>query len=236
MFRPRILSKNHFTIAGLRVEVCSNEWSAPPAYQVLVDAAWKTLLAHTAQPLWDGTYYRVLAELDLDREMIRLGTIRYRYIATFPALHQYHTDHRLDPLLHLSTIALIRTNDRYYLFGRRTRNGEIDLIGGGVQRDELEIATGADLERNLLKEIHEEVGIGGDNLERLTGIGILLSGTSNVLIIGHANADLNRSEAVARFAERSEEEMSEPVFVAENDLCSALRSMNDYRPLIPELI
>ena len=240
MFLSRILSKNHFTIAGLGVKVCSNEWSAPAVYEALVDAAWKDLLAHTTQPIWDGTYYRVLNPAELENGSgtveVRLGTIRYRYIATFAELHRHHARYQLEPLHHLSTIALLRTSDGYYLFGRRTSNGEIDLIGGGVQRDELVIAKGPDLERNLLKEIHEEVGIDGTRIHQVTGIGILFSSTSNVLIVGHANVGLTRSESVARFALRTDDEMSEPVFVREDELRPVLRSMSDYRPLIPELI
>jgi predicted NUDIX family phosphoesterase len=157
-------------------------------------------------------------------------------VSTFPKLHQQHADHELEPFHHLSTIALIRTLDGHYLFGRRSRNGEVDLIGGGVQCDELAVTCGADLERNLFKEIHEEVGIREDDIEQLAGIGILLSGTSNVLIVAHANLALTRAEAAARFAMRTDNEMSEPVFVRECELCPMLRAMSDYRRLIPELI
>lgn len=238
MFLPRVISHTAFDIGKSNVSVCPNEWTAPEAYDALVGPAWEDLVK--ASRVWDGTYYRVL-NADALRDGIgpvalRLGTIRYRYVATYPMLHQHHALDQLEPLYHLSTIALIRTRDGYYLFGKRSRNGEIDLIGGGVQSDELVITSGADLERNLLKEIREEVGIAGKQMERLTGIGILLSSTSNVLIVGHADATLTREEAIATFALRTEEEMAEPVFVPEDELCRALRSMRDYRRLIPELM
>lgn len=240
MFLPRILSKNTFDIRGLGVEVCPHEWTVPSAYEILVQETWKDLLARSRHPIWDGTYYRLLNPAGLewgeDAITLRLGTIRYRYIATYPMLHQHHAIHQLGPLHHVSTIALICTGDGYYLFGRRMRNGEIDLIGGGVQRDELAIANGADLERNLLKEIQEETGISGTEIRQLTGIGILLSENSNVLIVGHAKAGLTRAEATARFALRTEDEMFELVFIPENGLRSALREMSDYRRLIPELM
>lgn len=236
MLLPRTISKTGFKIGELAVSVCPDEWTPPSAYGALVNAAWDGLLAHATQQIWDGTYYRVLAVQDFDRGTIRLGTIRYRYIATFPALHQHHARLQLEPLHHLSTIALVRTRDAYYLLGRRAGNGKTDLIGGGVQADELEIASGADIERNLLKEIHEETGLNSSEIDHLEGIGILLSGTSNVLIVGHANVGLTKAEAIARFALRTDEEMSEPVFIPEGELDSALHAMTDYRPLISELM
>ena len=240
MLLPHIFSKQGFDIAKLPVSVCPDQWTAPPAYDVLVDAAWRQMLRESRHPLWDGTYYRLLNPADVENGMgtspLRLGAIRYRYIATFAALHQHHAFHQLDLVHHLSTTAVIRTRDNYYLFGRRTRNGEIDLIGGGVQRDELEVTSGADLERNLLKEIREETGVSAHDVQQLTGIGILRSANSNVLIVANANLSLTKVEAIARFVLRPENEMSELVFVPETGLYPTLNSMSDYRPLIPELM
>ena len=240
MYLARVISKTAFDIASLTISVSPHRWTPPSVYDDLVTTEWQKLLVRTPQPIWDGTYYRVLNPADLENGTepltVRLGTIRYRFIATFPLLHQAHAHHQLEPLHHLSTIALLRTSDGYYLFGRRTRNREIDLIGGGVQKDELEIASGADLERNLIKEIHEETGISRNRIDRLSGIGILLSGTSNVLMVGHAHVDPTRAEAIAAFALRTENEMSEAVFIPGNELPCFLRSKSDYRPLIPQLM
>jgi 8-oxo-dGTP pyrophosphatase MutT (NUDIX family) len=240
MFVPRVLFASAFPIHRLGAELRVSVWAPPAEYEDLVTTTWEDLRAHAKQPIWDGTYYRVLNPFALENGFgvlsLRLGTIQYRYVSTYPALHQHHARLQLEPLYHLSTIALLRTSDDYYLFGRRTRNGEMDLIGGGVQSDELAISCGADLERNLRKEFHEEAGIRSADIAQLTGIGILLSGTSNVLIVGYAILSLTKAAATARFALRTENEMSEPVFITQNELGPALRSLGDYRPLIPELI
>jgi 8-oxo-dGTP pyrophosphatase MutT (NUDIX family) len=190
--------------------------------------------------IWDGTYYRVVNASQLETRsevgLMQLGTIRYRYIATFPTLHRHHARCGLDPLYHLSTTALIRTIDGYYLFGKRARNGSIDLIGGGAHADELMISGGPNIEQNLYKEIHEEVGIWEDEIEELAGIGIVFSGTSNVLVIGHARAGLSKADAIARFGQRTENEMTEPIFVHEDKLRGFLRDMTRYRKLIPGLL
>lgn len=236
MFPPRILSKNDFAIADLGIEVCSSEWTAPPGYESLVLAAWGEMRMRARYPIWDGTYYRVLNAVEFDGARMRLGTIRYRYIATFPGLQQHHAGYQLEPLHHLSTVALIRTSDGHYLFGKRTRDGSVDLIGGGVQTDELPVTRGADLERNLLKEMREEVGLAGDDICALTGIGVLSSATSNVIIVGHSKARLSKAEATDRFARRTEDEIAEPIFVSETALPDFLRGLTDYRKLIPELL
>ena len=229
-----------FSIAGIRVQVCAEKWTATPEYNSLVDIEWESMVFQAKNSIWDGTYYRVVnaSELETRSEvgLMQLGTIRYRYIATFSALHQHHARCGLDPLYHLSTTALIRTTDGYYLFGKRARNGSIDLIGGGAQTDELMISGGPSIEQNLYKEIHEEVGICEDDIEELAGIGIVLSGTSNVLIIGHARAGLSKTDAIARFGQRTENEMTEPMFVHEDKLRGFLREMTDYRTLIPDLL
>jgi 8-oxo-dGTP pyrophosphatase MutT (NUDIX family) len=240
MLTPRVLRKEPFSIADINVEVQDHEWTATPEYERIVGAAWEKRISETKYPLWDGTYYRVMniaeACIPASTPMFRLGTIRYRYIATFPALCQEHKKRRLEALYHLSTIALIQTTDDYYLFGKRTRNGAIDIIGGGVQKDELAVSTGADIERNLFKEIREEIGIPANAIERMNGIGILLSGTTNVLVVGHACLRLSKADAELRFAERGDNEMATPIFVPQDKLRAFLGDMPDYRNLIPDLL
>jgi len=240
MFTPRILTRASFTLADIGIELCAHEWQPTPAYNALVHAEWRRMVARSAEPLWDGLYYRVLNLDELEKgaapATLRLGAVRYRHIATFPALHDHHARLHLDPFNHLSTGALIRTSDGFYLFGRRARNGATEIIGGGVQSDELVVASGADLERNLYKELREEVGITRPDIHALSGIGILYAATSNVIVIAHAAVGLSRAAAENRFLARTEPEMAAPVFVPEHDLRAALHSMAGYRTLIPELL
>jgi hypothetical protein len=240
MFIPRILSNASFSIANIGVQICGDEWTATPEYDALVDTEWKKMLIGAKHSIWDGTYYRVLnaagMEIGLVSGSMQLGIIRYRYIATFPALHAEHSRCHLDPLYHLSTIALIRTLDGHYLFGKRARNGQVDCIGGGVQRDEMVVSCGADIERNLYKEMNEEIGIGNGDVVAILGIGVLLSGTSNVLIVGHVRIGLSKADAASRFDRRTENEMAELAFVPADGLRAFLYSMDDYRNLIPNLL
>lgn len=243
MFTPAILHKSPYELAGVIVSVSESEWTPSASYDVLVRDAWQERIreaASEAHPIWDGQFYRVTNIGDVrggsPPPRLCLGTIFYRYIATFRALHEHHAREGLEPLYHLSTAGLIRTNDGQFVFGKRSRNGAIDLIGGGVQSDELAITCGADIEVNLRKEILEELGVRSEQIESVKGKGILLSTTSNVLIIAAVDLALSLNEVAAQFADRSDDEMSDLVAVDEDDLSAFLSNMTDYRALIPALM
>jgi 8-oxo-dGTP pyrophosphatase MutT (NUDIX family) len=240
MLTPQILSRGVFPISRIAVEIHEDEWHANPEYNALVDAEWERLLQCSPSPMWDGKYYRVLNPATLDSETgpgtFRLGTVSFRYIATYRALNEIHARSSLQPLNHLSTVALIRTYDGFYVFGRRARLRTIDLIGGCVQQDEISVASGTDIEQNLYKEIQEEVGISQSDIETLEAIGIVQSSISNVIVVGHARAHLTKSDAIRKFEDRTEEEMDEPIFIPAHDLRRFLTSLADYRALLPLLL
>ena len=238
MYTPRLLSTRLFSISNLRIENRDAVWRSTPEYDELVQLEWKDILRRARTRVWDGTYYRVLNPSVFEGNEpspILLGTIAYRYIATFPSLSQEHSRFNLDPLNHLSTVALIRTTDDLYVFGVRKRNGTVDLIGGGVQSDEIEIHSGADLETNLHKEIFEEAGLNRADIEDLPGIGIVLSGTSNVLIVGYSQLTVNSAEVQKRFEQRTDDEINRLVFVSANKAREFLIQMSDYRRLLTQL-
>jgi len=241
MYEPRVLKKGPFRIGDIAVELCGEPWRANAQYDALVEPAWRARIAEVAaygRHMWDGVFYRLTDLSPFENGgngAYRLGTVAYRYVATFRALHAEHAALGLEPFNHLTTAALIRTCDGHYLFGRRG-NGAIDLIGGGVQPEELAVSSGADLERNLRKEILEEVGIPTDALAGLEGLGVLMSGTSNILIIAEVATSLTRHAAEEAFARREEDEMAQPVFVPERELSAFLHGLTDYRRLIPQLL
>ncbi len=243
MFKPRIAYQGKFRIAEIGIEPVDHVWRVDADYEQLVAAKWRELTALAAAEnhrLWDGVHYRV-ANMDTLGSpngglTLRLGTISFRYVATYRGLQEKHKAAGLAPLHHLSIAGAIRTADGQYLFGKRTRNGAIDFIGGGVQPSELAVSTGADIERTLFKEIAEEVGIRDTDLGQPQGIGIVVSGTSNVLVIAHVETALSAKGVRETFARRAEDEMAEPVFVPAAELPAYLRGMTDYRVLVADLL
>ena len=243
MFTPTILHRSQFELSNIPISVLDGEWTPSAAYEGLVRDAWQDHIREatsSGHKVWDGRFYRVTNVSDMkgDSTLPRfcLGTISYRYIATFRALHECHATDGLEPLNHLSTAGLIRTRDGQFLFGRRSRSGTIDLIGGGAQSDELAIRSGSDIEANLRKEILEELGVRNTQILDVKGMGVLLSTTSNVLVVATVDLGLSTDEVAAQFAGRSDDEMSELVAVNESDLSAFLLGLTDYRTLIPELM
>lgn len=240
MLTPRVLIRSRFDFAQITVVVSGEPWSSTPEYDALVEAEWRRVRSSSRTRLWDGTHYRVRNAGELAGRStpgtLELGTVRYRYIATYPLLSTPHAALGLGALNHLSTGALIRTSDGLYLFGVRARNGATELIGGGVQRDELQVASGADIEGNLFKEIHEEAGLDREEFAEMRGIGVVQAESSNIIFVGHGQLRLSRAEAERRFAQRTEDEMAEVVFVPEGELSGSLGGLPGYRRLVAELL
>jgi 8-oxo-dGTP pyrophosphatase MutT (NUDIX family) len=235
MYTPYILCPPPLPLREIHVEVCGDVWTASAEYDALVESVWAKM--RVEQSLWDGDYYRVVDPTEISCGVgVRLGIIPYRYIATYPRLHEQHMRYGLKALHHLSTAALVRSSDGFYAFGKRARNGMVDLLGGGVQPKELTVACGADLESNLYKEILEEAGLRRPDVEELTGIGVVVSGTSNVILMALVHLKIGCGEIEEQFSARTEDEMAELVFVPEMELQRYLDEMADYRKLISTLL
>jgi len=236
MYAPSVVSSRSFALSSLKIVCAESQWSSSARYDELVRSEWEAIVRESTAHIWDGRYYRVQNPDAFARDSalfpICLGTIAYRYIATFPRLFDEHAGLALEPLNHLSTIALIRTADNRYVFGVRNRTGLLELIGGGAQCDELEIHSGADLEKNLYKEAFEEAGLNEADFNDLAGAGVVTSSTSNILIVAHAKLNLDSDEVRRKFELRSEDEMNRLVFIPSENVRSLLKGMHDYRNLI----
>lgn len=235
MYTPYILRRHPLRLREIHLELCNELWVSNAEYEELVQSVWAKM--RRERSLWDGNYYRVLDPTELSGgATVRLGMIPYRYIATYPRLHEQHLQHALSALNHLSTGALIRTSDGFYVFGKRARNGIADILGGGVQPEELAVTCGADLEENLYKEILEEAGLHRSDVKELRGIGAVVAATSNVILMALVYLKITSNEVETRFSGRTEEEMAELVFVPESEIQKYLDGMTDYRKLISTLL
>ena len=236
MFRPCVLSKGPVSLSDYALSDTGVSWRANPDYDALVAPIWQERVAAAAardHHLWDGRHYRLMDIGELSGNRLRLGTIDYRYIVTVRALYEQHRQHRLDPPHHISTAALLRTVDGHYVFGRRKVNGAIDLIGGGLQP---EAGVAPDFAENIRKEIREETGITTAVLGAMRGLGVVMSTTSNVLVIAHQDTVLTAEGVREAFAHREDDEMAEPVFVPQSEIADYLRGLTDYRPYVAELL
>ncbi|MBV9541966.1 MAG: hypothetical protein JO167_11940 [Alphaproteobacteria bacterium] len=229
--------KGPFDLEAFRLDIADDRpWRAHPDYDALVDRMWeKRVIDAKARDhhLWDGTHYRLLDPAELTgRGPLHVGTVSFRYLATWQLLQAEHAAHKLDPFHHVSVASLLHTANDDYVFGKRALNGAIDLIGGGFQK-EGGVQTFAD---NFRKEIQEELGVTPDRLGPLTGLGIVRAANSNVLVIADVPARLTNDELLAAFERREDNEMAAPVFVPAAELTRFLLGLTSYRRLIPQLL
>ncbi len=243
MFEAKTLYNKKFSARDIHIELLDNaEWTASSVYDQEVNRVWQNKVAEafTANTtIWDGMYYRVTNVADIQETktiVLKLGTVPYRYIATAHELQDLYKEYGFAPTFHLSTAAMMRTTEGLYFFGKRSVNGKIDLIGGGVQPGELKVESGIDLERSVRKEIAEETGIQKEHIESLEGLGILHSTTSNIILIFLVQLNVSESEVREVFKSRSEDEMADLVFVAAKDIKDYLKALPTFRPLITELL
>ncbi len=238
LYEPRILFKGPVTLSQFAPAVTGGPWPSSADYDDMVQTSWRRRVESAAargHHLWDGTHYRLTHIADIARAgPLRLGTVSFRYIATYRFLHEQHQSFSLDPLHHISTAALLLTADGFYLFGKRAINGSVDLIGGGLQTEDGESTP--DFERNIRKEIREETGIVPADLHAMNGLGVVMSTTSNILVIAHVATALTAAQVQTIFARRDDDEMAELVMVPRAEISAYLRSLTDYRPLVADLL
>lgn len=235
MDTPYILCPPPLPLREIHIEVCDDVWAPSAEYDALVDSVWAKMSMD--EPLWDSLYYRVLDLSELSGgAKVRLGMIPYRYIATYRTLHEQHKRYGLEPLNHLSTAALVRTSDGFFVFGKRAQNGMPDLFGGGVQPEELAVTCGTDLEENVYKELLEEAGIRRSDVAELAGIGVVIAENSNVIVMALVHLKMGSGKMQSQFSSRTEDEMAELASVPEVELHQYLGEMADYRKLIPYLL
>lgn len=141
MYPAKIIFNKRFSLADMQIEILSDSAGKfPMDYDQHVTELWQAkeeLAKQTGIRLYDGIYYRVtnVSEIEETEKLIlRLGNIPYRYIATASALEDFITQSSIEPTFHLSTGTMIRTAEGTYLFGQKSKNGRIDLIGGGAQK------------------------------------------------------------------------------------------------------
>jgi 8-oxo-dGTP pyrophosphatase MutT (NUDIX family) len=238
VYEPCVLLKGPFALDGFDLVQDGPAWRPDGGYEALVGPIWQERAAVAAargHPIWDGTHYRLTHADDLTNGgPVRLGTIDFRYIVTIRRLWDAHVARGHGPYHHISTAALLRTADGHYVFGKRAVNGTVDLIGGAFQPDET-LGEAANFETNVLKEIREETGIGRGALGAMTGLGIVMSTTSNVLVVADVPTMLTRDAVLETFATREDDEMAEPVFVPAAGVRDYLRGLGDYRAVVAGL-
>lgn len=241
---PKILTSKFFDRNTFEIKMIPSSLILSQELQHQVDSNWKNFVTESnkkGSKLWDGIYYR-LENIDAvknDSQILSFSTIPYSVIRGLTFRRDLSKLKKQFRPNHIATAALIHTSDNYFVFGERNKktlsNYSIDLIGGGLQPDELEIKICSDIFDNQLKEINEELGVENQHVISLNGIGIVLSSRYNVIFIFYAELNLTKNQIEKFFKENNDEEMEGIVFVKEEKLEEFLSDKGSYRPLVSKL-
>lgn len=205
---------------------------------------WEEIVKKSEQEgtkIWDGTYYRLdnVPEIKNGSNEFKLSTIKYSLVKAYRGLSEQNNLTEDQYTYHINTGGLIKTTDNFYVFGNKNsdlNNPIVDFIGGGLQEDELIVETGNDIERNVFKEIKEEINLEIEDINESKIIGILLAKSMAIIIIFEVNLKLTKEEVQDKFNEREEDEIKSLVFIPEKDIREFLNNQSDYRALVGELI
>lgn len=228
-------------------EICHREvfpiWAHKKMEQ-RINETWKVLLTYYAEHgmrVWDAPHYRLnnIAEVSSGSCRLELSVVMFSTVKSLIEIRRHCPLPDSYNSYHLNVGALIKTSDNFYLFGARSNTAyanKTDIIGGGLQVDELPIASGNDIRKTLFKEMQEEANISETQVVSSEVMGILLSSSTGLIILFDVCLNSAKAELVSRFVTRSDQEMADLIFVPATELVSFLEGLHDYRKLIPKLL
>lgn len=246
MKKSNIILANCPDIESFEV-VFSNSSLNLSAYENTLTGYWNDVIEDSNKAgieVWDGLYYRLenIDELINGAMQLQLSTVPYSTVRSLIKLKQSHNT--LDSSYfsyHINTGALISTSDDLFVFGQKTRlSGTqfIDLIGGGLQKDELTVKQVADIKNNILKEAFEEANISSSMIDWVNLNSFVLTNTMSVIILFNIKLNVDKSQLLKAFESRVENELSGLEFFDKLDVGEFSRRENalSYLSLIPQLV
>lgn len=134
--------------------------------------------------------------------------------------------------------AIIETKDNYFLLGNLTKNttavNKNNLIGGILSKDEMPVKDSNDIFESLCNEIFEELNIKKEKIQDMFLKSIILSERLAAGFIFYVKLNVNREDVENTFI--SNNEVSGLDFYIEDEFKKALKSIDDTRKLISELV
>lgn len=239
---PKILFAGQLeSDAILLSDVCS---AVPLPEGVDFESRWKEFVQERQQAgvkCWDAELYRLERLVPDGRTIsLELGSIRVMHVLIgAPLVRQRNLGEEYWPK-NLFTCGLLRTIEGSYIFaklsGKTVGNRSIDLVGGALSRDEIQLRSGLDLETALYREFKEELNLGKELITRSEFIGAIRTGALSVGLIFRCYLNCSVDDLQRRFKECNDGEISELIIVEENRLLEFLHSKDSYLPTVGELL
>ena len=235
MFRGKILVQNTCPLENIQVTVQDDWFSYPPKLQEHIDTIREAKVLESEQKwskLWDGNNYRLVQyESNPTSLQLDLGYVKYRNARVTKFLlediSKLPTDQRANSIF---VSWYIHTQDKYSVRGERSarylcKDGEIEIIGGVLQPDEILVSTIQDILNWFLKEVEEETGVPAEYTQNPHLVGITQSEHLNIGIIFQIDIALTKDEVLQKFHEKNDLEMKNLLFIPQDKTIDFLNTL-----------
>ncbi|MBN1617878.1 hypothetical protein JW887_00870 [Candidatus Dojkabacteria bacterium] len=155
--------------SNVTVKFATKDRKLSKTYINLREKVWERFKSNKKESVWNGEIYTIhkIIQHTNGRLCIEVGLCEYKDIILSRELGDEMIYSRFGSnyiFQHIETVALPRTVSGKYVYGVRNnktshREGELDMIGGLVNRDEIKITSFGALKKNIIKEVLEETGI-----------------------------------------------------------------------------
>jgi 8-oxo-dGTP pyrophosphatase MutT (NUDIX family) len=205
-----------------------------------LDDIWSRLQERSAalgHPLWDGLHYR-LENLQAVRggdPTLALSLIPYARVRALLELARTRPLETRQEPRNMNTGAVVRTREGLLAFGAKPGRGQsmvLDLVGGGLQEDELAVRSGPDLARNMLKELEEELNVPPDRVETIWPVGFALTERHSVILLFDVRLACSGEELHFRFSHRQDRELQDLVLCLPREAGARLQEASGHFPLL----
>ena len=244
MISPKILVKGKFYADD--IIVTTNPVSNRKVDDVLeskVKVAWKEVYKKAkaeGKQVWDGVSFR-LNDVREEHSHLKLEVSPIKFSVRYPLNKMKEDLERLGEDYYPRGMAIggfIKTLDGEFIFGQRSgksmTSNKIDFIGGVIE--EHDGASGQSLLSRNQIEIKEEVGIDRRFIDEMFVVGVVLSNTTNVILITYTELSMGSLEVRNVFSKATDDEMSDLIFVEEKNLAEYLESLGGYKTMVIELL
>ncbi|GGE87385.1 hypothetical protein [Pseudoalteromonas gelatinilytica] len=245
MVNSKIIWEGNSNIEDFKIVTCKSCLRLFSCEETLKDY-WQEVLEeakNAGTEIWDGQYYRLenIDEIQRGSLQLKLSTIPYSTIRSLIKLGQQQNLASCYFPYHINTGALISTSDDLFVFGQKsTQSGAhfIDLIGGGLQKDELVVQQAIDIKKNILKEAFEEANITSSMIDWINLNSFILTNTMSVVILFNIKLNVDKSQLIQSFEGRVENELSGLQFFDHESVNELSHKENrlSYLSLIPKLV
>lgn len=216
----------------------------PPEYQASLEAEWNNIVVHKQNlgtKIWNCDLYRLesfaFREGSLQLEFATVQTKEVLVFCRHVKEHQYPEKYWPKNMF---VASIVETSDAQCLFGElsgRTLGGKgkVDMLGGALSKREIELLSGADIERALFREFAEELSLTPAHIQSSIFRGLVLSEVKSIGIIFEVNLSIDSFQVLDLFNQGNDDELARLLMVKSSELSDFLAAGKSYFPTVGEL-